>query len=252
MALNRTIQRSDSILQLLAQSSDGLTLTEIVQTLDIPKSSVFDIVQSLCSIGYVDCVGANQKRYVIGIRLFELGNRFMQNKSIYNVSNDHLKQLSETVNKTAFMGVLRDSKVIYIQKYEPNVSIRTSCVVGSSADVYSTSLGKSLLAFSLPHIQSELLKNIDFVKHQVNTIDNISDLQKDLEKTYHRGYAIDDSENEEGIFCIGAPIFDNTNQVVAAISISGLANPHMDVDYESIVLKKTALQISRELGYTGR
>ena len=109
-----------------------------------------------------------------------------------------------------------------------------------------------LTAFSSKEVQEDVIKDIRFIKHQANTIDNAEDFRKELERTYHRGYSIDNNEMEEGIFCIGAPIFDADDKVIATVSASGLQNPNMDIEYESIELKKTALLISRELGYTGR
>jgi len=252
MVMNRTIERSFELLRLLKDSPNGLTLKEICELMNIPKTSGFDIVQSLYNIGMVERPSDDIKRYTIGIGLFVLGNSYLAKKSLYNVGNKFLKALAEKLNKTTFIGILSDDKVVYVQKYEPEVSVKTSCNVGSTADIYATSLGKSLLAFSPKEVQDRIIPNINFIKLQSNTIDNEEEFRKELELTYHRGYSIDNNENEEGIFCIGAPIFDSESNLIATVSASGLYNPAMNLDYESIELKKTALQISRELGYLGR
>lgn len=251
MVMNRTIDRGFKILELLKDSHDGLTLKEISEKMQIPKTSTFDIVQSLLAIGMIERPDDDVKRYTIGIKLFALGSSYMSRKNIYNVGNRYIKLLAEKLNKTTFIGVESNAKIIYIQKYEPKVSVKTSCVVGSSAEVYSTSLGKSILAFSSDKKRQEVISKIEFVKLQKNTITDANSLIEELNRTKQRGFSIDDQENEDGIFCIGAPIYDKDGKVVASLSASGLYRENMDLDYESKEVMETALLISRELGYMG-
>ena len=251
MKKNRTIERTFEILSLLKKNGNGMTLKAICDTLNIPKTSGFDIIQTLLSLGIVEQPNSDVKKYDIGLNLFVLGNSYLLKKTIYSVGNKYLKILSEKMNKTTFIGILNGTKVVYIQKYEPEITIKTSCVVGSTADVYCTSLGKSLLAFSDKSVQDKIISEINFVKYRQNTIDNEEDLRKDLEKTYRRGYAIDNNEMEDGIVCVGAPIYGNSNKIIASISLSGLGSNERDLDAEGVEVRKTALLISRELGYTG-
>jgi DNA-binding IclR family transcriptional regulator len=249
--MNRTIDRGFKILELLKDNEKGLTLKEISEKMNIPKTSTFDIVQSLLAIGMIERPDDDIKRYTIGIKLFALGSSYMARKNIYNVGNRYIKSLAEKLNKTTFIGVENNAKIIYIQKYEPKVTIKTSCVVGSSAEVYSTSLGKSILAFSSDRKRQEVIEKINFVKLQKNTIVDAKKLIKELDKTKKRGFSIDDQENEDGIFCIGAPIYDKDGRVIASLSASGLYKDSINLDVESKEVMDTALMISRELGYMG-
>ena len=251
MVMNRTIDRGFKILELLKESEKGLTLKEISEKMNIPKTSTFDIVQSLLAIGIIERPDEDIKRYTIGIKLFALGSSYMSRKSIYNVGNRYIKSLAEKLNKTTFIGVENNAKVIYIQKYEPKVTIKTSCVVGSSAEIYSTSLGKSILAFSSERKRQDIISKIEFKKLQKNTITDVKTLMEDLEKTKQRGYSIDNQENEDGIFCIGAPIFNQDGKVIASLSASGIYKESTDIAFESREVKNTAMLISRELGYIG-
>ena len=249
MKRNRTIVRTFEMLELLKENPNGLTLMQLSNEMDIPKSSASDIVQTLLDLGVVDKTNEELKKYSIGLGLFELGNSYLVNKSVGNISDKYLRELSEELQMTSFIGVLNNDEVVYIKKFEPDASIKTSCVVGSRASIHSTSLGKSLLAFSSEIIQDALLSQTEFVKNTENTIITENELRKELEETVKRGYAIDNNENEEGIFCVGAPIFDHTSRVVASLSVSGLYNGKRDVEYESQKVRDAALKISRELGY---
>ena len=70
-----------------------------------------------------------------------------------------------------------------------------------------------------------------------------------------QGYAIDDEENEKGIRCVAAPIYNEIGKTVAPVSISG---PAFRITKKVIqeTLKKevmeTALKISQRLGFRER
>jgi len=76
-----------------------------------------------------------------------------------------------------------------------------------------------------------------------------------LKLVKREGYAIDDEENELGIRCVAAPIYNEVGSVVAAISISG---PAFRLTKKLIheTLKKevmeTALKISQKMGFRHR
>lgn len=249
MALNRTLDRSFKILELIKQSNNGLSLKEISDQMNIPKTSAFDIVQSLVSIGILEKLDDDVKRYTIGIKLFALGSSYVARKNIYNISNKYIKMLAEKLNKTAFIGVENEGKIIYIQKYEPKVTIKTSCDVGSSSDLYSTALGKSILAFSSEPQRQRMLSQIVYRKEQRNTITDEESLIKDILITKKRGYAIDNQENKANVFCLAAPIFNQNGDVVASISASGIYKEDIDIAYESQAVMEIARLISKELGY---
>jgi DNA-binding IclR family transcriptional regulator len=92
-------------------------------------------------------------------------------------------------------------------------------------------------------------------KRTANTITNLNQLKDHMALVRKQGYAIDDEENEIGIRCVGAPVFDEAGKVVAAISVSG---PAFRVTKKSVMEKmkkevmETALRISQRLGFRGR
>ena len=89
-------------------------------------------------------------------------------------------------------------------------------------------------------------------------------LSQDLIKQFHyelksgvfedraNGYAMDNGEIEQGLICIGAPVYDLNCRVVAAVSVSG-PDYRMTADQDEMIqeVKCTAANISRVLGYRG-
>ena len=247
MKINRSIDRSIKVLELLSQSSKGLTLVEIQKILDIPKSSAFDILQTLLSANMIMPNHFDSKRYVIGIKSFIIGNAY--ESDFIKVSRPHIKKLAQELGKTVFLGVEKDGKVIYIDKYEPKSTIITTAVLGTRNPVYCTALGKAIMSTYSKDDVIEILKSSKMSPLTKFTITNISEYIKDLEKVKEKGYSVDNREMEERMLCVAAPIYDATGNIVGAISASGLYDEEENIEINGTKVKETAYLISRDLGY---
>ncbi|MCS6803658.1 MAG: IclR family transcriptional regulator, partial [Blastocatellia bacterium] len=87
--------------------------------------------------------------------------------------------------------------------------------------------------------------------HNHKTITSPDKLIQDLQKVRARGYSLDDEEDELGVRCIGAPVFNHQGEVIAAISIAGTTS---QITYDNIpelgrLVKETARKISTCLGF---
>lgn len=115
--------------------------------------------------------------------------------------------------------------------------------------LHATALGKAYMGLLDDKMQNDLINSIDFKKKTSRTIDNAITLKKELQDVRVRGYSIDNKETEELMICYGAPIFDFTNNVIAAISFSDMKSPSMSDDEIGKEIRNCALKISKELGY---
>jgi DNA-binding IclR family transcriptional regulator len=124
--------------------------------------------------------------------------------------------------------------------------------VGLRVPAHCSSVGKVFLAqFSQQELET-LVQEKGLEKRTENTITNTEKLKHHLKAIYRQGYAVDDEENEKGIRCVGAPIFNQQGQVIAAVSISGptvrISKKIVQETLKNEVMK-TASDISREFGY---
>jgi len=248
--MNRTLVRSYNILQMISESSEGISLKNIAESMNIPKSSAFDIVQTLVSLHLLEPSRHNEKKYVLGSKMYSLGVKYITNSNLVEVCQTFLDSLADKYHRNAFVGVLEDDKVVYIYKYVGSGAKLATCNVGSNAELYYTALGKSLLAFSEPSKREKIINMIHFEKRTERTIVSKEMLAKECEIVQRRGYSMDDREYEAHMLCFGCPIFDYTNQVVAAISLSDLYSPDVERDAIGHDLMEVAAKISRRLGYT--
>lgn len=247
--MNKTLERSLSILQLIADRKNGITLQEIANEMDMAKSSAFVIVQTLLELNYISTIRDNDKKYCLGIETFSLGMKYVNDMSLVNQCAVYLKPIAEKYSKTAFVAVLNGTKIVYVHKYVAEKAMLASCALGTRKDAYATALGKAILAFLPREEQNGILDAIQFKAYTDYTITSKEKLLDELDKTKRRGYSLDVKELENITSCCGAPIFDYHGKVIAAVSLSDIYNENLDDIQVAEELKETAAQISKSLGY---
>lgn len=246
----QSVDRTLSIMELLSDYDEGLGITEISEKVDLHKSTVHRLLTTLIYKGYVVQDKASNK-YKLTLKLFELGNKRIENLNILSASKPYTKDLMQDINEVVHL-VIRDGvNIVYIDKVEADNTIRMASNIGRQSPMYSTSVGKAMMAYLDEEEVEGIWKSSNIKKNTEETITDLNLFKKELEKVRLRGYAEDDEENEEGVRCIGAPVFNYHGQVEGAISISG---PTIRVTKDKVEdygrkVKRYADLISKELGY---
>ncbi|SFJ17546.1 IclR family transcriptional regulator [Thermoflavimicrobium dichotomicum] len=237
------------IFELLRNYPQGLTIKEIGTMLNFPQSSTFNLVKTLYEKGYLS--RTELKKYKLGPKLIDLGTSSMESMDLCRDARVHLEKLMQQVEETVFMAILSGDEMVYVAKIDNNRSIRTSAQIGSRRPMYCTGLGKAILAFLSNEKREGLLAKMKLEPITEHTITDRNELEKQLRLFKDQGYAIDNEENEEGLYCIAAPVFDATGDVVAAVSVAG-PKDRMKKRHEFIVFHvlNTTRTISRNMGYS--
>ena len=230
----------------------GLGVTRISQLLELPKSSVHDILSTLHIEGLVE-KDRERNHYNLGLKLFELGNMARANLELRRIATPFLRSLNEDLHETVHLTILDGWEVLYVECFESIKQLRTYSVIGVRAPLHCTAVGKAILAFFTEKQVSEMIKAMGLPRFTENTITDRRALDQQLADIRRRGYAVDNAEHEEGVRCIGAPIHNHEAQVVASISVSGPSQrmtPERDAEVGKLLVGKTQ-EISRRLGYRG-
>lgn len=148
MKLNRTAKRTVDILKLVSKKPDGVTLDEICEKLDMPKTSAYDIAATLVYTGMLHVAREQRQRYTIGLTAYRVGINYTNNLDFIGVIDPVLKNFAREVGKTVFFGIRSEDAIVYIRKFEPENPIITTATVGTKNPVYCTSLGKAILAYT--------------------------------------------------------------------------------------------------------
>lgn len=249
--MNRTLQRGIEVLELVSAERNGKTLNEISKELNIPKSSAFDIVQTLYSLKMLEVNRYNEKKYILGSKSFILGMRHLSNTFLIDCCTNYLSSLANELHCNAFVGYLDENEIVYLQKIVGTSTKAATNNIGNRVGLYYSSLGKAILAFLPTSQQLKLVDEIVFTAKTDRTIITKDGLMQDLRRTRARGYSIDDRECEEYVFCFGAPIFDYLGNVIAAISISFVYNKDIQISKFGQLIQNTAMIITKKLAELG-
>jgi DNA-binding IclR family transcriptional regulator len=255
--LIQTIERVSLILDRVGQNPQGVSIKELSSGLNLPKGTIHRILSSLSYFGYIR-QDAVTKNYSLGLKLIELGSLLFGQLDLRRVAEPILRELAETTGETAYMVVLDGSEVVYIEKIESlqlTGGLKMASKVGSRNPLHSCAVGKTLLSFFPEQELDRLIRKKGLTRRTVNTITEPERLKEQLRVVRAQGYAVDDEENEEGIRCLAAPVFDEKGRPVAAISVSGPAVRVTKKIIQDVFRKevmKAASEISRRLGFNGR
>lgn len=252
MAQDNTVQsveRAIKILEELAGEKDGLGVTEISRRVGLHKSTVYRMLSTLLNLGYIEQNTVTEK-YRLGMKILYLAGEILGRMDIRHEARDLLKELSKKVNEAVHLVVPDGFSAVYIDKLEGNKTIRMYSQIGRRAPLHASAVGKVILAFSDEQFLKEVVKQ-NLEGYTSKTITDRHELMNHLKMVKERGFAIDDEENEEGIRCVGAPIFDYTGKVIGAISVSG---PTVTVVPEKIgeigeYVIESAEKISQRMGW---
>lgn len=244
------LDRGLSILEVLARRARGLTLAEIREELRIPRSSVHTLLVALERRGYLQR-HEKTSRYMFGLKLFTLANMALNGIELRWLAAPFLKTLMENTKLTVHLAILEQNEAVLIDKLDPPGVLRPATWLGKRMDVHCTGVGKALIAHLDESELDRIIREHGLPRHNDNTIVSVRKLKQDLAQTRKQGYSVDDEEDELGWRCLGAPVFDATGEVIAAISLSGTVT---QIDGENAVsltehLKRSAALISEHLGF---
>lgn len=250
--LIQSVLKALDIIDCLAAEKSPLSVREVALKCNLSRSTAYRLLRSLVDRGYV--VSSQESLYELSLKILSLGQEVLERYDLIGISKPYMVQLCQLSGETVHLGVLVDTEMLYIGKVDSPQSIRMYSSIGSRNPLYSTAMGKAVLAFLPVSERNELIKRIHFVPRTSNTITSPSKLLESLEQIRECGYAIDNLEHEEGIRCLGVPLIGYSGEVLGAISISG---PAYRLDLEKLAaLANHAIQAAREIsrlsGYSSK
>jgi len=226
-------------------------LAEIARALHMNPSTAARFLASLAACGYVR-QDPDTQRYALTAKLCTLAQTVQKGLDVRALAEPCLRELSARFDESACLAVEKDMEVVYVLTV-PNASsvLRTTKRIGSLAPMHCTGVGKLLLLEKEPSYIDGLIAVKKLTAFTEKTITTRERLLQELTLVRHRGYAVDDEECETGVMCIAVPIYDCTDRIVAAMSLTGPAermNAWTDGDRKYLMERAAAL--SRELGAT--
>ena len=229
------------ILERIAKENDGLRLADFSRELNIPKSTLVPILQTLCDQHYLSITESN--RYTAGTALFCLGTAFTGSFPVLRYVRQQLELMVEKLGETCFFGALNGGDVLYLEKVESPEPIRMLTSVGRRLPAYATGLGKALLAgYNEAALRRLYPHGLEALTE--HTVTDFAALAHQLAQASLLGYAWECEESTPHVRCFAVPIRKH-KKVVAAISVTIPLFRYRQEDQDRIlqVLQSTAGQM---------
>jgi len=233
-----------------SKGQDGISLVEIAKQLRMSKSTTHRYLTTLEKLGATE---RNQKdRFRLGTKLIELAGITLSENDLRKQGDAFLNELAAKTQEAVHLAVASGIEVVYIAKADSKFPIQMYSRIGARMPMYCTALGKAILAHSSVALVNEVIRG-GLLPRTPGTITSPDALTAELERARGQRFAIDNQENEVGVCCVGAAIFDYNAKVIGAISVSGPAERMTKERRLELgpMVADAALRLSRRLGYSG-
>ena len=245
--MDTTVLKALSILEALVRSSTPLGLTELAGTLDLSKSNVHRLLQTLASRGYVTPI---DRRYTATTKLWELGALVIGRLDVSRIAAPIMQRLVAQVDETAHLSVLDlpACEVVSIHNVESTQPVRAYSRIGQRTPAHCVATGKALLSAQATEALQKLPEELPrFTRH---TLYRRADLLKVIEKARRDGYATNVGEWREQVGGAATVIYDHVGSPVAALGLTvpvERLKPKVMGRYIPL-LRAAAAEISRQMG----
>ena len=243
--------RGLNILSLFTRETPALTLAEITTASGLNKTTVFRILSTLQVAGYLKRE-PDTKRYRPGLKVLQLGFTAITSLEIRQIARPFLEQLSQQVCEAVSLSVLDGPDIVYVDRVRYQRIVGVILGMGSRLPAHCTSMGKAMMAYLPVEQLHQQLDEAELIPRTSNSMVDRDVIENELLRVRAQGFATNDEELEMGLRAVAAPIWDNSNRVVAAINISGststISRERMVGELANAVLDASE-QISQGLGF---
>ncbi len=218
----QSVARAAALLELVADAGpQGLGVTEMAQGLGVAKSTALSLSRTLAHAGLLRSLDVGA-RYGLGLNLLRLGDLASQQTSIGELGLPVLHQLSQATGMTARLAINENGYPIFLERVDGGGPVRFHAPLGQREEPHCTAAGKAILAQMDEASVRQLIEEAGMRVHTPKTLRSVEELLHDLERARQVGFALDDEEEAEGVFCVGAAFFDHQGRCAGALSVTDL------------------------------
>ncbi|KQO62410.1 IclR family transcriptional regulator [Curtobacterium sp. Leaf261] len=247
LSLRRGLRILDLVADATRNGTASTSLTTLATALGTSKSTVLRLTAPMLENELLR--RTEESGFTLGLGSQLLGQSYLEGIDLRTAAGPFLRRAAEQTGLTCHLVVPDGTDIVYVDKVETRGTVRMGSRVGNRLPMRNTASGKAIVAFGDPDLMTRVLAT-PVPAATAHTIVDDDAWRHEVARTHDRGYGIDDRENEPDIRCVGAPILGHANQVVGAMSISGLTTrltvPAVRELGDEVV--RMALEISVALG----
>jgi IclR family transcriptional regulator, acetate operon repressor len=210
------LRRAFAVLGAFDDHPSRLTLAELARNTGLPKTTVHRLAAELVGLGVLE---RRPGGYVLGCRLFELGQRVPRQRQLRDVALPFMQDLYETTRETTQLAVMERFEVLLVEILYGHRHVKTPTTRGARMPFHSTGLGKAMIAFSSQSVIEQALE-LPLTARTPRTVTDPGALRDELARIRRERIAYDWGESERGVLCAAAPIMGPNGTAFAAVSVS--------------------------------
>ncbi|MCC7039731.1 MAG: helix-turn-helix domain-containing protein [Burkholderiales bacterium] len=215
----QALSRGLAVLEALAATEAGATLTAIAGVLGLPAPTVHRLLATLEAAGFVRA--GPKGEWQVGVHAFRTGTAFLAHRNLAVQAYPHLRELMDRAGETANLAVMEGGEAVFVEQVQCHEMMRMSVKLGARAPLHASGVGKAMLSLLDARALAAALGRRELARFTARTLTTTAALAADLRVADERGYAIDDEEHAPGLRCVAAAVRDEHGQPWAAVSLAG-------------------------------
>ena len=237
------------------ENDDGISLTEISTNLDMKKSSVHRILNTLLEYNYIEKIPGG-KKFRLSWELYYIGNTIPQRRNLSpSLCLPIIKRLCNKYNESINMSILSGDEAVVIYCAEPAIGVKISNAIGDRQPLYATAKGKLFLSQMSENEIFNYYNKHEIERYTPYTIVTPGKMLNEIADITSVGYAMDREEHFLGITCVSFPVRNYDNRIIATLSCSGITQSITSMMSDVSELKQDLIdacnELSLHMGYHG-
>lgn len=213
----KTVQKSLQIIEFIFENG-RVSRSDIEKEFDLAPSTVYRHLRTLEDNGYVL---EREDGYDLSFKFLTIGGDLRRDITAYSMIKRKVDDLAAETNERAQFLVRERTERVYVYTEIGENPVQTGAQPGKRGLLHPSAAGKSILAFLPEQKRESLIDALDLRQTGPNTITDPDELRESLADIRDRGYALNKQETTKGVHAIGAPVLNEQDEVIGAISISG-------------------------------
>jgi IclR family acetate operon transcriptional repressor len=239
---SRAVSKALEALELLQLRQESMSLDEIARQVQLSKTSVFRLLRTLEAMGYLTMTGWGKYGLAPGMQAI-VSTQWLAR--LLRTATPRLQDLTRELHETASMAALLDNRIEVIAVIESPQIVRMSNVVGHIVPPNASSMGKAITAFQTEERREKLFRSHGIYRFTDRTMVDRSELGREWERVQLQKFAVDREESVYDGACFAVPIFGESGEVNAAISVSLPKVRLRDAEHEAAIVEALTAAATR-------
>ncbi len=235
------------LLNLFSMDEPELTLKELAGKLEVGISTAHRLTATLIEEGFIirDPVS---KKFRLAASILAMGHTILTCDELCLRATPVLEKLARESGETAHLAILKENRVIYMQKVDSSHPVHLLSHIGRHNPVHCTSSGQVILAFQ-PEDEIERVIARGLPRYTSNTVTAPDQFKQKLEAIRRQAYALSIEELHDGVSSIAAPVKNRSGRTIASVSIAGPTSRIHSAKEKRLIqlVMEAAYEVSKQL-----